>query len=131
MELLLTKEQKSGMMGIGAVKFIMHIKARLTPEETELLKKYKMDDLILYEKLPLNSVVPNMGGMTSMLVGIAARALDFRFLVKDLVNGKTVEVKDIGEMLVAEAQIKEAAENFHTLLMAAANFKGEEIIKYE
>lgn len=131
MELLIQREQKSGMLGMGGIKFLLTVKARLTPEEEALVKKYKMDDIIIFEKIPLAQAAEQFGGMTSLVVGIASKALDLRFLVKDLLGGKTVEVKDVAEAIAAEEQIKSAAKNFHTLLMAAANFKGEEVISFK
>jgi len=48
--------------------------------------------------------------------------------VRDLASGKTVECKDIVEMLAIEDQIKEAARTFAAVLAAAASFGGEHVV---
>jgi hypothetical protein len=131
LELLLTRDQKSGMMGMGAIKFILHIQAKLTPDEQALIKKYKMDDIAIYEKIPVANMAGALGGVGKLALGLASKALQLQFTVKDLVNGRTLEVKDIVEMMDAEEQIKDAAQNFHIILKAAANFKGEEVISFK
>jgi hypothetical protein len=41
MEVLFTKSQKKGMMGLGSVTFTLHVQARLTDHEVELINRYK------------------------------------------------------------------------------------------
>jgi hypothetical protein len=130
MELLLSKSQKKGMMGLGSISFILNIKTKLTDEENELVKRYKMGDLIVYEKVPISEMVGGMGSVATMFTAIASKALKLQFRVKDLVNGRQIECKDIGEMIAAHEQIESAAESFYHLLMAAKNFEGEEVITY-
>jgi hypothetical protein len=129
MEVLLSKSQKKGMMGLGAVSFILEIKAKLTEEEA-LVKRYKMDDIIIYEKMPINATANAIGGLGAFAIGLASRAFQLQFQVKDLVSGRKIEIKDIVEMIAAQEQIKLAAENFHGILMAAKNFEGEEILSF-
>lgn len=128
MELLLSKSQKSGML--GGVSFVLDIKTKLSPEEQALIKKYKMGNLLVYEKLPVSEAVRNLGGMASALTAIASKALKLQITVDNLVGGRKVECKDIGEMIAAHEQIESAADNFYALLMAAKNFEGEEVITY-
>jgi hypothetical protein len=130
MELLLSKKQEKGMMGLGAISFILDIKTKLTDEETALVKRYKMGDILIYEKLPVSDLVKVTGGLASGLLAVASKVLKLQFKVSDLVNGRTVKCKDIGEMISAHSQIEGAAENFYNLLMAAKNFEGDEVITY-
>lgn len=130
MELLLTRDQKNTMLGMGSVKFSLTVKAKLTDEEKAAVKKYKMDDIRIYESVPLDGV-KMLGGVSATLIGALSKALNLHFLVKDMVEGKTIEVKDIAEMIAAEEQIKEAARNFHALLKAASSYKGEEVITFD
>lgn len=119
MELLLTRDQKSGLM--GGPKFLLTAKARLTSEEADAVRKYKLSDTLLYEK-PTDG--PNMNSTLSML---AYRFTVPRIQVHDLVNGKTIETKDVVEVLDAEQQILKAAEVFHKILTAAKSFGGETV----
>ncbi|WP_342619807.1 hypothetical protein [Rhodoferax sp. GW822-FHT02A01] len=123
MELLLTRNQKSGL--VGGIKFLLTAKARLTDEELDAIKKYKLSDTLLYEK-PNDG--PNMHSITSML---AYRFAVPRLHVHDLVDGKTIEGKDVVEILDAEEQIIKAAEVFHKVLTAAKSFGGETVHTFE
>jgi hypothetical protein len=130
MELLLSKSQEKGMMGLGAISFILDVKTRLTAEEAELVKRYKMGDILIYEKVPVSEMAKVTGGLASGLLAVASKVLKLQFKVSDLVNGRQVKCKDISEMISAHEQIESAAENFYHLLMAAKNFEGEEVITY-
>ena len=130
MKLILQRSQKAGMMGVGKVKFGLDARAQLTPEETEYIKKYKMGDEVLYfqEKVGLSGI-EFMGVMAQLSRSIAARALNVKITVDDLVKGKHIECKDIIEMRAAEEQIKEACHTFKQVLESAAHFGGEEVIQ--
>ena len=119
MELLLQKDQKSGLM--GGTKFLLTAKAKLTSEEESAVKRYKLGETILYEK-PNDG--PNMASITSML---AYRFTVPRINVNDLTSGKSIEAKDVVEILDAEAQILRAAEVFHRVLSATSTFGTETV----
>jgi len=119
MELLLTRDQAGGLL--GGIKFQLTAKARLNKEESDAVKKYKMGDTILYEK-------PTQGPDPTSFMSLAKhRFMVPRIQVRDLVDGKTIETKDIAEIMDAEAQIKEAAKVFHFILKSAASFGGETV----
>ncbi len=127
MKLLLRRDQKAGMMGMGSIKFILDVRAELTPEEERNVKKYKLGETMLYQKMEVS------GG--SGLLGLASRlayhAMNITVSVDDLQNGKQVECKDIVEMLAVEEQIKDAARTFKNVLEAAASFGGEKVVALE
>ena len=114
------------MMGIGKVAFTLDVRAELNEEEKAAIKKYKLGETVLYEKL--KTIDPGFG-----LLGVASRLankmLNLTICVNDLANGKKVDVKDIVEMIAVEEQIKEAAHTFVAILNAAKTFGGEEIIE--
>jgi hypothetical protein len=126
MKLLLRRDQKPGMMGLGKISFLLDVRAELTSEEQAQIKKYKLGETMLYQKN--EQVDPGSG-----LLGIASRAalkmMNLTISVGDLANGKRVECKDIVEMLAAEEQIKEACQTFAHILRAASQFGGEEIVE--
>lgn len=128
MELLLSKSQKSSMM--GNISFVLHVRTKLNDEEQALVKKYKMGTEVVYEKLPVTGMMSGMGDIASAFTAITAKALKLVFTVNDLVKGRTIECKDIIDMIAAETQIKEAADSFYALLMASKGFEGEEVITY-
>ena len=76
MEMLLSKSQKSGMMGLGSIIFVLDIKAKLTDEEAALVKRYKMGGTVLYEKVPgVTGLANKMGTVASIGMHLAAKAL--------------------------------------------------------
>ena len=125
MKLLLRRDQKSGMMGMGKITFTLDVRAELSEEEKANIKKYKLGETTLYEREKIE------GG--SGLLGVASRfalkMLNVSVSVNDLANGKKIDVKDIVEMLAVEEQIKEAAHTFVAVLHAASTFGGEEVIE--
>ena len=123
MELLLARSQKGGMM--GGVKFILSAKVKLTQDEEANINKYKMSGILLYEKG--SEKMERAGGTMSL---IAARLMQLRVTVADLVSGKTIEGKDIVDIMAAQDQIKEAVQTLHALLTAASTFEGEEVLRF-
>lgn len=117
MELLLTRDQAGGLL--GGIKFQLTAKAKLSDEEASAVKKYKMGDTILYEK---QGDRPDPSSFMSLG---RHRFTVPRIQVRDLVDGKTVETKDILEILDAEQQIMESAKAFSKMLRAASSFGGE------
>ena len=123
MKLLLRRDQRSGML--GKVVFTLEVRAQLSQEESGAITKYKLGDTVLYEK---NTMIDPGSGVLGLASRVAFRAMNISVSVKDLVNGKKIEVKDIVEMLAVEDQIKEAAKTFNAVLEAARQFGGEVVI---
>lgn len=137
MKLQLRRDQKAGLL--GKIAFTLDIRAQLSPEEQAHIKKYKLGDTILYQRdspkdtgpVQYQSNVWKALGTFTRLMGAVFkyRVLNLTIQVKDLEDGKRIEVKDIMEMLAVEAQIKEAAHTFKQILDVSAHFGGEEIIE--
>ena len=124
MKLLLRRDQKSGL--IGKVTFTLAVRAELTDEEKNNIRKYKLGDTILYERMTLTDKDSGLLGVASRL---AFKMMNLSVSVNDLSDGKKIDCKDIVEMLAVEDQIKEAAQTFKNVLQAAASFGGEEVIE--
>ena len=124
MKLLLRRDQKTNML--GKVIFIVSVRAELSDEEKANTKKYKMGDILLYER---SKIVDPGSGIIGLASRLAFKMINLTISVNDLENGKQVECKDILEMLAVEEQIKEAAQNFRNVLSAATTFGGEEILE--
>ena len=120
MKLILQRDQRRTITGKPV--FILKVMAELTSAERSDIEKYKMGDTMLYT---------NLEDRGRGIVGAITRAaIGIEITVDSLVRGKSVEVKDILEMVALEDQVKEACQNFKILLDAAANFGGEEIIEF-
>lgn len=124
MKLLLRREQKSGFT--GKVTFTLAVRAELSEEEKSNIKKYKLAETMLYER---DKMTDGGSGLLGLASRMAFKMLNISVSVKDLADGKTIEVKDIVEMLAVEDQIKEACQTFKAVLTAAAHFGGEEVIE--
>lgn len=130
MELLLSRSQKSGLTGMGAPTFVLDIRSRLTPEEDDYVKRYKLGKTVLYEKASVRDKIDQSGPLRQLLTFFMAKASGRIFTISDFVNGRRIECKDIIEMVDAEAEIKKAADAFHTVLMTCGQFGGEEVVTF-
>jgi hypothetical protein len=123
MNLLLRRDQRSGVM--GGITFMLDVRADISAQERDSIARYKFGKTVLYSRDQL--VDPGKG-----LLGIASRlafkAMNISVTVDDLAGGKRIECKDILEMLAVEEQIRDAAQTFKQILVAAAHFGGEEVI---
>lgn len=126
MKLLLRRDQKSGLIGIGKVTFTLAVRADLTREEQNNIKKYKLGDTMLYER---ETMIDKGSGLLGLASRLAFKAMNISVSVNDLSDGKKIDCKDIVEMLAVEDQIREAAQTFKNVLEAAATFGGEEVVE--
>ncbi len=107
------KQEKGIFGGDKGMKFLLSCRAELTPEEQNLIKKYKAEREILATIVIEND--PKQSGL---------------LFINDLITGKLYECKDVISLLDVEDKIKKACENFKTLLQVMASFGGEEIIEF-
>ena len=123
MDLLLRRDQRSGIL--GKVVFSLEVRAKLSDEEKNNIRRYKLGDTELYSS---HDVITKGSGLLGLASRLAWKAVVVTVTVNDLANGKRIDAKDIIEMLAIEDQIKEAAVTFKAVLDAAAHFGGEEVI---
>ncbi len=113
----------------GKVTFTLDVRVALSDDMLALVKRYKMGKEVLYYKEKVDtSGIERMGTMAQLGRSIAARALNVKITIDDLVKGKHIECKDILEIRAAEEQIKDACAAFKEVLQTAAHFGGEEVI---
>ena len=123
MKLLLRRAQRSGML--GKVVFSLPVRADLTPDEKANIAKYKLGDTELYAS---HQMIEKGSGLLGLASRLAYKAMTITVYVRDLSNGKTIECKDVVEMLAVEDQVREAARTFAQILAAAATFGGEQVV---
>ena len=115
MKLVIRRDQKAktGLLGgHKGVSFLLTCRVELTPEEQELVKKYKA------EFHPLTFVTDREGNR---------RVKD---TVSSLMSGVTEEMDDITVLLNNEEVVRNACNDFKTLLDVMATFGGEEVIEF-
>jgi hypothetical protein len=110
---------------MGKVIFILTVRADIPQDERDAIVKYKLGDCMLYQREP-NPVEPSMGGIAKATF---KHMMNLTVKAKELVDGKTIECKDILEMLAVEEQLKQAGNTFSYMLHAAMNFGGEEVVE--
>ena len=125
MKVLLRREQRPGMLG-GSPVFSLIVRAQISDEEAENIRKYKLGATELYTSRFFRPEVDTMKGFAKDLL---AQAKATTLTVNDLWQGKKIDCKDILEMLAIEEQIRNAASMFKAVLESAARFGGEEVLE--
>jgi hypothetical protein len=114
MKLSITRDQAKGLL--GGVKFELSARAQLTNDESELVKKYKADKVVLLKK--------------KIEIPFTGRAVELDIKIENLLAGQTFKCADVNDILETEKNVKEAAQNFKTYIEIMKNFGGQEVIEY-
>lgn len=118
MKLFIKRDQKAHTGLLGGSKgmiFILSYRLELTPEESALVTKYKI------EEYPLTFQKDGRDREGNQIPSMTVRRLMF--------GGKD-EVKDITVLLNNEQVLKDACSNFKTLLGIMSTFGGEEVVDF-
>lgn len=124
MKLLISRNQKKSLMGKAV--FILSARAEMTSDEQAAVKKYGMGKELLYEE---KTIVEGGSGLLGAASRFAHHATNTTISISDLANGKSIECRDIMEMMGIEEQVRVAAQTFKQILDAAVNFGGEEVVE--
>lgn len=111
MKLIIKRNQadKKGLFGGNkGVDFTLSYKVELTPEEQELINKYKVQNEVL---------------MTS-------HDGYLKTTIQDLINGQAQTTQDIETLLKNEGVAKNVCKNFKNYLDVLRSFGGEEVVEY-
>lgn len=115
MKLVIRRDQKAQTGLLGGHKgmtFLLTTRVELSPDEQELVKRYKA------ENHPLTFATTREGTQIP------------KDTITGLMRGVTEEVKDITVLLNNEEVIKNACKEFKVLLDVMASFGGEEVIEF-
>lgn len=115
MKLTIKRDQadvKGVFGGHKGMKFLLSCQVELTPEEQELITRYKA------EHHPLTFTTTSDGEQTP------------KDTISSLMQGVTEEMKDITILLNNEDIVKNACKDFKTLLTVMATFGGKEVIEF-
>ena len=122
MKLLLRRDQRPGLL--GKMIFTLDVRADLSADEKERIRKYKLQDTELYA----SHAITGGSGLLGVASRLAWKAVALTLTVRDLESGKRIEVKDVVELLAIEEHIRQAAQTFKDVLDAASHFGGEEVL---
>lgn len=123
MKLLLRRDQRPGLL--GKMIFTLDVRADLSADEKERIRKYKLQDTELYA----SHAITGGSGLLGVASRLAWKAVALTLTVRDLESGKRIEVKDVVELLAIEEHIRQAAQTFKEVLDAASHFGGEEVLE--
>ncbi len=129
MKLRLNKSQRTAGL-TKKVVFTLGAQVDLSAQEQDYVNRYKMGKEVVYSKERVNPETVDYASAKGMFRNLSAIALNLSISVNDLVLGRTIECKDIIEIIDAEDSIKEACKTLKILLDACSGFEGEEIIEY-
>ena len=124
MQLLLKRDQRSGLM--GGVIFILDARAEFTPEERSNIRRYRLGKTLLYQRYQMTDLGSGWLGVVWRLL---FKMRNIEVTVASLVNGTHLEFKDIHEMLAVEEHLTEVSRNFKDVLDAASGYSGENLIE--
>ncbi len=147
MQLKLKRSQRAGGMMGGKVLFALDARADLSAEEKNLVQKYKLGSLIVYDSVARqkhaaagyghfdeaahSSVGRSLWKNARGLASAAMMALSLRITVDGLVSGQHIECKELDELLGAEAAILDACKALKGYLETALTFDGrEEVVEF-
>lgn len=132
MQLKIKRSQKSGLTGTPI--FILDVMAELSDEEHELVKKYRLKNLLVYtsEAANQNLAKAEAGNWAGLGGAFMDRLTKRSFSLGDLVNGQHIECKDLDEVIGTENQVHIACQNIRGYLDVAKSFDGtEQILEVE
>lgn len=115
MKLILKRDQQAqtGMFGgHKGMKFFLSYRVELTPEEQELVQKYKAGDH------PLTFTKDKKGYQMT------------KDTISSLLSGRTETLDDVTILLNNEDVVINACKNFKVLLEVMASFGGEKVIEF-
>lgn len=115
MKLILIKDQSKGMM--GKVSFEVKAEIQLSDEEANLIKHYKLENEILFQK----KMVSIWGQPTDHLIDVR---------VKNLHSGEIYKCKSLDEVISYSDSLKSACETLKSYLEIAKSFGGKEVIEF-
>jgi len=114
MRLHIARDQAKGFL--GGVKFELRAKVELTNDESELVRKYKVEKEVLLKK--------------QVRLLFTDRVVDIHLTIATLVAGESFKCGDIGEILEYEQNIKESCKVFKEYIEMMRSFGGVEIVEF-
>lgn len=147
MQLKLKRAQREGGMIGKKIIFALDARADLSNSEKDLVKKYGLGALVVYDSANRRKHAESAVGHAEATIGASAggtmyrlargyaamamSALSLRVTVDSLTRGQHIECKDLDELLGAEAAIVDACKNLKAYLETAITFDGrEEVVEF-
>src|SRR5439155_21366866 len=107
MKIKIRRDQVSGIT--GKVTFTVNFIAELSPEAREAVRRYRFGKIVLYQKDPKLELSINIFRLLWRIVWLSITRKRWQITISDLVHGRTIQCKDILEVLDTEERIMGAA----------------------
>ncbi|MBV5338782.1 MAG: hypothetical protein J0665_04375 [Deltaproteobacteria bacterium] len=101
---------------MGGISFELSAKVELTSEESELIKKFKVEKESLLKK--------------EIRIPLTGKSIVLSLTIGDLVSGQSFKCNDIAEIIETENNIKESCSVFKNYLEVMRHFGGQEVIQF-
>jgi hypothetical protein len=112
--LIISRRQQDvkGMLGgHKGVSFTLSYRLELTPEETELVSRYKLSDYPVTWKSIQGSQIPDD-------------------TIANMIAGRSQTISDVTTLLKNESVVKDACDNLPPLFEVVRTFGGDEVVDY-
>jgi hypothetical protein len=114
----------------GKVTFCVNFIAELSPEARDAVRRYRFGKTVVYQKdVKLDRSI-NIFRLLWRVLWLLLTRKRWQITISDLVHGRTIQCKDILEVLDVEESITAATRTFASVLRAASWFGGEEIVDF-
>lgn len=114
MKLYIQRDQAKKLL--GGVKFELSGRVELTPAESELVRKYKVEKETLVK--------------SEVKIPFTGRSISIDLTIGTLMDGQTFKCNDIAEILEMEKTLKDSCGAFKHYLDLMNHFGGEEVIEF-
>lgn len=122
------RDQVTGLA--GKVTFCVNFIAELSPQARDAVRRYRFGKTILYQKDVKFDGSVNVFHLLWRALWLRLTRKRWQITISDLVDGRTIQCKDILEVLDVEECITAATKTFASVLRAASWFGGEEIVEF-
>lgn len=127
LKIKISRGQVAGLT--GKVTFWVKFIAELSPEARDAVRRYRFGKTVLYQKDPKLDESINIFRLLWRFLWLWLTRKRWQITISDLVHGRTIECKDILDVLDVEERIMGAAKTFASVLRTASWFGGEEIVE--
>jgi hypothetical protein len=124
MKLLLHRSHRRGLF--HPVIYAVDVRAQFSDEEYATISYHGLATRGLYSR---SELADRGRGLMGILYRLAFGASNLTVQGQDLIVGKRIEAADIVTILSIEDQLTAASRTFHQIVIAAANYDGDQVVE--
>ncbi|MCR2833497.1 hypothetical protein [Parerythrobacter lacustris] len=136
MQLRIKRSQRDGGLTKSTAIFCLDARAEFTPQERNDLRRYKLQNLVIYNSEAAKGYLDrgsssedgSVRGSLKNLAFSALASMRLNITVASLERGQHVECKSLDEVLACEEALHQACNNLRGYLDVVATFDGREVV---